>query len=131
MIKFYVLCFTLPRYVNADDCCNRRCHKDYYLCKAGEIGCVYDNDCDMGLFCNKTLGDNIAFCDNTYCNLVMQKIQPSWWWHYYDGQCWGYISSGKYWSKAKTYCEDMGAQMVKITSTEDNAKVVDIASKKV
>ena len=42
-------------YFSTDNCCGRRCHSRYHLCGDQEVGCLRDDDCQPGLFCNTDL----------------------------------------------------------------------------
>ena len=43
------------------------------------------------------------------------------------GQCLGYINYPKRYNQAQSFCEDLGGQLVKIQSEEDNEKMKQIA----
>ena len=40
-------------YSTSDNCCYRPCSSRYNLCSEGEIGCLFDNDCEAGHYCKK------------------------------------------------------------------------------
>ena len=55
------------KFISGDDCCNRRCHKDYYLCGDGEVGCLTDEDCAPEHVCNMIGGERLGFCEKLIC----------------------------------------------------------------
>ena len=40
---------------STDNCCYRLCNKNYHICANNEVGCLLDEDCSTGLFCNTQL----------------------------------------------------------------------------
>ena len=112
-------------YIGSDDCCTRRCHWAYRTCSYGQIGCLNDEDCAAGLYCNKQNGDNLAFCDNSYCNKGLSD-STSYTWYAHNGQCYGVITSSKSWTSAKYNCRNLGGDLAKVNSLEDQTRLIRI-----
>ena len=96
-----------------------------------EVGCEVDSDCDgtPGLFCNKAGGPGTGWCDNTYCNLIMNAVtQPDWNWYYHDGECHAYIKEyTRYWYQTKNDCDDRGTYLSAPKNQDDLWRLTRIA----